>query len=100
MNKEQFLSAKLKNISHIYSGKRDCCRCGCKGDYVRTSFTKNPALYLDINDTLAERRLRRAKKLVEQGARAEYWDFGVEVETGNDRCLTFYFEDVEKNISK
>ena len=95
MNKELFLSAKLENVSRVYSGKRNCCRCGCKGDYVATSFSHSRT-FSDVNDILVERRLRRAQKLVANGANVDYWEAGVDVETGNDRTLTFYFEDLER----
>ena len=27
------LSLKIENVSKIYTGGNNCCRCGCKGDY-------------------------------------------------------------------
>ena len=74
MNKELFLSAKLENISRVYSGKRDCCRCGCSGDYTDTSYNTAPNGYTDQNDRLVEKRLRRAQKLVAQNADVDYGD--------------------------
>jgi hypothetical protein len=50
----------------------------------------------DIDNKLVERRLKRAKKLVLEGADVDYGDTYVDVETGNDRALTFYFDEVVK----
>jgi hypothetical protein len=92
MTKEQFLSATLNQISQVYSGKRHCCRCGCGGDYTSTSFMANPRS--DVNDLLVENRLKRAKRLVESGADVAYGDTYVDIETGNNRALTFYFDEI------
>jgi hypothetical protein len=95
ITKEQFLSATLNQISQVYSGKRKCCRCGCGGDYTATSFMVEARS--DVNDSLVEKRLRRAKRLVESGAEVMYGETYVDVETGNDRSLTFYFDEISKN---
>lgn len=92
MTKEQFLSATLNQVSQVYSGKRDCCRCGCRGDYTATSFMVNPRS--DVNDSLVEKRLKRAQRLIGSGADVNYGDTYVDVETGKDRTLTFYFDEV------
>ncbi len=94
MDKMKFLSASLSNVSQVYSGKQYCCRCGCKGKYTATSFMKNPRTE-DINDKLVEKRLKRAQRLVEAGAAVEYGDTWVDVTTGNDRSLTFYFDELK-----
>lgn len=67
MNKEQFLQATVSQVSQVYSGKRNCCRCGCGGDYTATSFMVKPRTD-DINDALVAKRLKRAQKLVLEGA--------------------------------
>jgi len=66
MEKQEFLNIGIKNISQVYSGKRDCCRCGCGGDYISTSYAINQRS--DINDALVLKRLNRAKKLLQNGA--------------------------------
>jgi hypothetical protein len=48
----------------------------------------------EINNDLVARRLKRAKKLVQQGADVDYGDNYVDIETGNNRALTFYFDEV------
>jgi hypothetical protein len=94
MNKEQFLDASLTQISQVYSGKRYCCRCGCGGTYTTTSYMVNPFAD-DTNDKLVERRLRKAKKLVLDGAEVDYGTTYVDVQTGENRTLTFYFDEVK-----
>ncbi len=93
MNTEKFFQAELKNISQVYSGKRNCCRCGCGGTYTATSYMVEPRS--DINDKLVEKRLKRAKKLVLEGADVEFGDNYIDIETGNNRCLTFYFDELK-----
>lgn len=98
ITKEAFLNASLSQISQVYHGKRNCCRCGCGGDYTRTSYSKHAErLPEDVDDNLVEKRLNRAKKLVQEGADFDAGDTYFDVETGNDRTLTFYFDDL-KNI--
>lgn len=93
MEISKFLELDISKISQVYSGKRDCCRCGCGGDYVSTSYMKDARS--DVNDKLVERRLKRAKKLVSEGA--EFNDGGsyIDVKTGEDRTLTFYLDDLK-----
>ena len=98
MNKELFLSATIENVSRSYSGQRDCCRCGCRGVYTDTTYNTSPNVYTDVNNKLVETRLRRAKKMVESGANVEYFLNGVDIESGNNRSLTFYFDYVKSVI--
>lgn len=95
ITKEQFLSASLKDISTVYSGKSNCCRCGCKGDYADTSYGKH-SKEGSTQDKLVEKRLKRAKRLIEEGAEVLYGDTFVDVTTGEDRTLTFYFDDLKQ----
>ena len=44
-----FLNSDVSQVTKIYVGKRNCCRCGCKGEY-----------FTDGND----KRMKRAKKLI------------------------------------
>lgn len=94
MDKAKFLKLSVSEISQVYSGKQECCRCGCGGDYVSTSYAVNPRS--EVDNSLVLKRLKRAQKLVLRGADVEVLD-GVcyEVQTGVDRCLTFYVEKSE-----
>ena len=94
ITQEQFLSATLNQISQVYLGKDRCCRCGCGGDYTATSYMVDPRS--DVNDALVAKRLARAQRLVKSGADVEYDDTYVNISTGNDRALTFYFDEVAK----
>ncbi len=105
ITKEQFLTADLKDISQVYIGKRDCCRCGCGGEYTCTTFMVEPRS--DVNDILVGKRLKRAKQLVLNAKTFGYKNvkteadvvFGstyVDVKTGKDRTLTFYFDELKK----
>ena len=92
-----FLEARLENISQVYFGKRNCCRCGCGGEYTATSYMVNPRS--DVNDELVAKRLKRAKKLVMEGANVDFGSTYVDVQTGADRTLTFYFDEVKDLIT-
>ena len=94
MNQEKFLALTLDKISQVYNGRRNCCRCGCGGDYVATSFMQNPRS--EVNDSLVAKRLKRAQALVREGANTEYGDTWIDVETGRDRTLTFYVDELKK----
>lgn len=96
ISKEEFLNYKLENISQVYYGKRDCCRCGCGGEYISTSFAMDDRS--DMNDKLALKRLKRAQKLIEQGADFNSGDNYFDVKTGNDLTLTFYNEVVKNKL--
>jgi len=93
ISKEEFLSKQLKDISQVYSGKRDCCRCGCGGEYISTSFANEPRS--DVNDELVLKRLIRAKNLVKKGAEVMEGETYIDVKTGNNRTLTFYFDEIK-----
>lgn len=96
MTKEQFLSLTVENISQVYSGRRNVCRCGCAGKYTATTFMVEPRTD-DINNALVIKRLKRAQKLVAADiADVDYGDTYIDVETGNDRCLCFYIDEVKK----
>lgn len=96
MNEIKFLQAEISNISQVYSGKDHCCRCGCGGTYTATSYMINPRS--DVNDSLVQKRLKRAKKLVLEGAEVGYGDTYVNISTGENRALTFYFDEVDNDI--
>lgn len=93
MNRQSFLEATVAQVSQVYKGKRHHCRCGCGGEYISTSFMIKPRN--EINDKLAARRLKRAQELVREGkADVDFNSTYVDVETGNNRALTFYFDEV------
>lgn len=94
ITKLEFISKELKDISQVYSGERDCCRCGCRGTYTATSFMENP--HSDVNNKLIEKRLKRCKQLVLDGAQFDSGDTYVDVTTGNNRSMCFYFDDLKK----
>lgn len=96
MTKEEFLNIDISKISQVYNGKRNCCRCGCRGNYISTTFHDNHRNE-DINNNLVNKRLNRAKKLIMEGADVEIGSNYVDVESGNDRTLTFYFDDIKKS---
>ena len=48
----------------------------------------------EVNDSLVSKRLSRAKKLIQSGADTLFGDKWVDIETGENRCLTFYFDEV------
>ena len=94
MNKETFLSLGIESISQVYSGKDHHCRCGCGGEYTATSFMKDPRS--DVNDSLVAKRLKRAKKLISEGAEYDFGTNYLNLVTGDNRCLCFYFDEIKK----
>ena len=94
MTQEKFLALTPDKISQVYSGKRNCCRCGCGGDYTATSSMQNPRSA--VNDSLVAKRLKRAQALVRAGADVDYSQTYVDVQTGQDRTLTFYLDELKK----
>ena len=92
MNKETFLNLSLESISQVYMGKRRHCRCGCGGEYTATSYMKEPRSTVD--DALVSKRLKRAKALVLSGADVDYGQTYIDVQTGENRALTFYTDEL------
>lgn len=92
LTKRKFLSATIRQISQVYLGKDRHCRCGCGGDYIATSFMTEARS--DVNDALVEKRLKRAQRLVESGVEADYSSTYVNIKTGENRALTFYFDEI------
>lgn len=98
MTKSEFLQLTIKQVSQVYFGKRNCCRCGCGGEYTATSYMLNPSS--DVNDELVAQRLKRAQSLVEKGAEFDNNDNDpsctyFDVKTGAGRTLTFYFDELK-----
>lgn len=94
ITKDQFLAVELKDISQVYYGKRECCRCGCGGTYTATTFMKKPRTNV-IDDTIVQKRLDRAKRLVRSGADFDAFGNGIDVKTGANTTLTFYFDELK-----
>ena len=94
MTREQFLQVEISNISQVYFGKDHCCRCGCGGTYTATSYMKDPRS--EVNNKLVETRLKRAKELVLEGAKVKYGDNFINISTGRNKALTFYFDEIKK----
>ena len=92
-NKEEFLNVTIKQISQVYKGRQNICRCGCAGDYTSTSYMLVPRS--DVNDILVQEYLDKAKKLVKKGAKIWCCSTFVDVTTGKDKTLTFYFDDIK-----
>lgn len=94
MTKEQFLLTEINQISQVYLGMDRVCRCGCKGEYIATSFHKSPRS--EVNDELVKKRLNKAKRLISEGKNFEIHDnICINIETGNNRALTFYFNEIK-----
>jgi len=72
------------------------CRCGCKGEYTATSYHNNPRS--EVNDQLNLKRLQKAKKLVQSGAKYEIGSNNINIVTGDNRALTLYFDEVKKVV--
>jgi hypothetical protein len=90
----EFLNFTIKNISQVYVGKDNHCRCGCGGDYTATSYMIEPRS--DVNDNLVEKQLKRAKRLIGSGAEYQLYNRYINIESGNNRALTLYFDEVAK----
>ena len=93
MTKEQFLEIQINQISQVYNGKDNCCRCGCGGNYVATSYMNDPRSVVD--DALIQKRLNKAKKLILSDVEHSIGSTYINIVTGNNRCLTFYFDELK-----
>jgi len=93
-NINEFLNCTIKDISQVYVGKDRHCRCGCGGDYTATSYMIEPRS--EVNDKLVEKRLKRAKRLIENGAEYDLEGIYINIVTGDNRALTLYFDEVAK----
>lgn len=91
-NQTDFLNATLNQVSQVYVGKDNCCRCGCGGTYVSTTFMKDARS--EVNDSLAQRRLTKAQNLVRSGAEVDFGGTYVNVVSGNNRAICVYFDDI------
>ena len=96
MTKKEFLEITLNQVSQSYVGMDKACRCGCKGEYTATSYHNNPRS--EVNDQLNLKRLQKAKRLVQSGAKYEIGSNNINVVTGDNRALTIYFDEVKKVV--
>ena len=79
----QTLATILQNRqpTHVYIGKNDCCRCGCKGKY----HDKGSAGY--------SWAIARATKLIADNLTTpDDFGNGVNFPHGNDRAIAIYFD--------
>ena len=91
---EDFLSSTLKDFSQVYYGKDRCCRCGCGGEYICSSFANHSRS--DVDDNLFSKRLNRAKKLVIKGSVVvDIEDTYVNIGYGDNTCLCFYMDELK-----
>ncbi|MEI7960761.1 MAG: hypothetical protein WCI04_00335 [archaeon] len=51
-----------------------------------------------MNDQLNLKRLQKAKKLVQSGAKYEIGSNNINIVTGDNRALTLYFDEVKKVV--
>jgi len=94
ITKEQFLNISIEQISQVYEGKRDCCRCGCGGDYTATRFMKKPRTVVDTSHV--ETLLEHTKDLVSNDFNNHilFGDTFIDIEVGLDKSITFYFDEL------
>lgn len=90
----EFNALKIENVSMIYNGQNNCCRCGCKGKYVSTTFMENPRS--EVNDKRATTLLNKAKRLVDEGAVIEFSDNNYNIESGEKNAITIYIDELKK----
>ena len=85
----------LDQVSTVYVGLDNHCRCGCGGTYANTSYMEGAGD--EVDDKLALRRLNKAKKLALQpDTEVEYNDTFINVSYGNNRAITIYLDDLKK----
>lgn len=91
---EDFLRSTLQDYSQVYYGKDNCCRCGCGGEYISSSFANHSRS--DVNDSLFWKRLNRAKKLVVRGSVVvDIQNNYVNIGYGENTCLCFYKDEIK-----
>jgi hypothetical protein len=85
---------QLDQISQIYLGKDQFCRCGCGGTYVSTSYMNEPRS--DVNDRLAQTRLNRAKKIALNADSEIFYDKDhINIGYGDNRAITIYLDELK-----
>ena len=90
---DAFLTSTFNDFSQVYYGKDNICRCGCRGEYVATTKMIKPRSM--VSDELVEKRLVRAQKMIKKNdCKVEFGDSYINISYGNDRALTFYFDEL------
>ena len=92
--KEDFLKIELNQVSKIYVGKDNDCRCGCAGTYCSTTYSQVELDIENANNSKAEKRLKRAKKLLLEGAKFELEDTYIDIVSGDNRAITVYWNNI------
>lgn len=92
--KEDFLKVKLNKIGQLYEGVRNCCRCGCRGEYISTSYHTSPTRS-PIDDERISEQLQAAKLFIRSGANFEAGTNYFDIETAPNFTLTFYFDEIK-----
>jgi hypothetical protein len=86
---------QLNQVSQIYVGKDRCCRCGCGGSYVSTSYMEDPRN--DVDDQLAQKRLNRAKRLaLKSNSEIQYGSNHINIGYGYNSAITVYLDEIKK----
>ena len=85
----------LDQVSQIYLGKDKCCRCGCGGKYISTSFMDNPRN--EVDDDAAAKLLARAKRLaLSIKSEVDYGGTYINVSFGSNRAICIYTDEIKK----
>lgn len=80
---EKIQKAILENrIEKVYSGRDNCCRCGCRGKY----YTPENKMFKSI--------MKRALEKLSNPMDVEIKEYGnyFNISYGNDRAYTIYFK--------
>jgi len=85
---------ELKDVSQIYKGKDNHCRCGCGGRYIATTFMEKSRS--EVNDELAQKWLDAAKRMNAKHQNAEQAAICINVPIGNNRCYCIYIDELKK----
>lgn len=85
---------KIENISQIYLGDDRACRCGCVGNYIASTYMKEPRS--EVNNSLIQRRLSKALRLIEkEKAEVEYGSNHINVSYGKNKAITIYTDELK-----
>lgn len=79
VNIQQQIATNTPN--KIYSGKDNCCRCGCKGKY----YEPKDKMFKSMLD-------RSVNKFLSEDSTVDVYGNYINISYGNDRAYTIYFE--------